>query len=133
MNNNIVKLMAAGVVCMAMCGGALAAPRAGRGNDGPKVQQRAKAHKTSERHHEKGAPRRTEVVHAKKGHHAKAPVVVHHREPARHVVVRHAPPPVVVHHAPPPRPVVVHHECDDGLGLGALIGAVVGGIIGAAL
>ena len=120
MNNNVNKLLVAGLACVALCGTTLAAPGGGHGarNHGrPAVAQRAPA----PRHTQHRAP-----THGP-AHNRPAPVVRHAPPPPRPVVVHHAPP-------PPPRPVVVHHhECDGGGGLGALIGAVVGGIIGSVL
>ena len=125
MNKNIKKLMVAGLVCVALCGTTLAAPRGGTHG---RVPQKAPAHQRT------AAPR---AAHHNQTH-------AHHAvKPAHHTthVVHHMPPPpprpapVVVHHMPPPppAPVVVHHECDAGTGLGALLGALVGGLLGAAL
>ena len=149
MNNNVNKLLVAGLACVALCGTTLAAPRGGHGGRAP--ARPAVTHKVP-------APRAPQHCEPARGnahggrpianhapaHHRPAPVVHHAPPPPRPapVVVHHAPPPpprpVVVHHAlpppPPPRPVVVHHhECDEGLGLGALLGAVIGGIVGSAL
>ena len=119
MNNNVNKLLVAGLACVALCGTTLAAPRGGHGGR---------------------APARPTVTHK-----APAPRAPQHCEPARgnahggrpianHAPAHHRPAPVVHHAPPPPRPVVVHHhECDEGLGLGALLGAVIGGIVGSAL
>ena len=114
--------MVAGLVCVALCGTTLAAPRGGTHGRAPQ-----KAHT----HQKAAAPRAAHNTHAPAHHAAK---------PAHHTthVVHHTPPPppapVVVHHTPPPpAPVVVHHECDVGTGLGALLGALVGGLLGAAL
>lgn len=138
MNKNVKNLVVAGLVCVALCGTTLAAPRGGNGGRAPgraPTHQKAPAPRVTQHHAPTHNARhhRTTVVD-----HAPAP---HHHAPARHVVVHHAPPPppvpVVVHHAvpppPPPAPVVVHRECHTGTGLGALLGAVVGAVVGAAL
>ena len=102
--------MVAGLVCVALCGTTLAAPRGGTHGRAP---QKAPTHQKA------AAPRAAHNTHAPAHHAAK---------PAHHTthVVHHTPP-------PPPAPVVVHHECDAGTGLGALLGALVGGLLGAAL
>ena len=120
-NRNYMKLMVAGLACMALCGTALAAPKGGHGGPAPKgpaVHQKAPAGH---------APARG----AQLAHHApdNAHNARHHRpEPMRHHAHHPAPPPPPP--PPPARTVVVHHE---ETGLGALLGALVGGIIGAAL
>ena len=117
-NRNYMKLMLAGLACMALCGTTLAAPHGGHGGPatkGPAVHQKAPA---------SHAPARGPKV----AHHAP-----HHKAPTHHHVHHPAPPPPVVVNPLPPPPthtVVVHHE---ETGVGALLGALVGGLIGAAL
>ena len=111
-NRNYMKLMVAGLACMALCGTALAAPKGGHGGPAPKgpaVHQKAPA------------------GHAP----ARGPQLAHHHrpEPMRHHA-HHPTPPPPPPPPPPARTVAVHHE---ETGLGALLGALVGGIIGAAL
>ena len=132
-NRNYMKLMVAGLMCMALCGTTLAAPKGGHGGPAPKgpaVHQKALVGHAPARgpqvaHH---APKAT---HHAPHHEARHGAPMHHR-------VHHPappPPPVVVRPLPPPPPppartVVVHHE---ETGVGALLGALVGGLIGAAL
>ena len=110
MNNNLKKLLVAGLACAAVCTTALAAPHGGKNAPAPRP---------ASAHHGTHAP--------KHDHHraAPAPAAHHHRH---HAHARPAPPPP----PPPPRTVVVHHECHE-VGLATAIGALVGGLIGAAL
>lgn len=119
-NRNYMKLMVAGLACMALCGTVLAAPKGGHGGPAPKgpaVHQKAPT-----RHAPAKGPQLAHHV-PNNAHNA------HHRrpEPMRHHAHHPAPPPPP---PPPARTVVVHHE---ETGLGALLGALVGGLIGAAL
>lgn len=119
-NRNYMKLMVAGLACMALCGTALAAPKGGHGGPAPKgpaIHQKAPVGY---------APARGPQLahHTPRAEHRAPHREVHHGAPMHHRVHHPAPPP------PPARTVVVHHE---ETGLGALLGALVGGLIGAAL
>ena len=97
MNNNVMKLLVAGLVCGALCGTTLAASHGGHGNRAPNKPKM----------HQKAPP----------AHHAPA----HHA--TKHHVTHHAPPPpppapVVVHHE--------HHTVSGLAVLGALVGGLVG-------
>lgn len=126
-NRNYMKLMVAGLACMALCGTALAAPKGGHGGPAPKCPAV----------HQKAPTRHAPAKGPQLAHHAPNNAHHHRPEPMRHHAHHPAPPPVVVRPLPPPPPpppparmVVVHHE---ETGLGALLGALVGGLIGAAL
>ena len=135
-NRNYMKLMVAGLACMALCGTTLAAPHGGHGGPAPKgpaIHQKAPA-----RHTPAKGPQ--VAHHAPRAEHRAPHREAHHGAPMHHRVHHPAPPPPpgVVRPLPPPPPpppppartVVVHHE---ETGLGALLGARVGGLIGAAL
>ena len=134
-NRNYMKLMVAGLACMALCGTALAAPKGGHGGPAPKgpaVHQKAPAGHAPARGPQLAyhAPDNAHNAH----HHRPESMRHHAHHPAPPPP---PPPPVVVRPLPPPPPppppartVVVHHE---ETGLGALLGALVGGLIGAAL
>ena len=112
MNNNLKKLLVAGLACAAVCTTALAAPHGGKNAPAPRpaaAHHQMRAHDSGHRH-------------------APPPPKVHHHRHGHDVHVRPLPPPP----PPPPRTVVVHHECHE-VGLATAIGALVGGLIGAAL
>lgn len=106
MNNKTLKLLVAGLACLAFCGTTFAAPKHGHGG---------------------GAPRKAPVVQKapapKPGHHHAEP---HHGHHGGHYVKHNAPPPP----PPPPPPVVVTHEEPALL---TTVGAFLGGLLGAAL
>ena len=108
MNNNLKKLLVAGLACAAVCTTALAAPHVGKNTPAPR---------TTDAHHETHAP--------KHDHHHTAPALAtHHHE--HHAHARPAPPP------PAPARTVVVHEHHEGV-LATALGALVGGLLGAAL
>ena len=112
MNNNLKKLLVAGLACAAVCTTALAAPHGGKHAPAPRPAAHHETHATKHGHH----------------HAAPAPIAHHH---GHHVHARPTPPPP----PPPPAPartVVVHEEHHEGF-LTAALGALVGGLIGAAL
>ena len=107
MNNNLKKLLVAGLACAAVCTTALAAPHGGKNTPAPRPAA----------HHETHAPKHDH-------HHAAPAPATHHHE--HHAHARPAPPP------PAPARTVVVHERHEGV-LATALGALVGGLLGAVL
>ena len=100
MDNNIKKLMVAGLACAAAFTTAFAAPHGGKPGSASRpsapARQQTKAHASRHKTHAKSAPKTHSA--APKTHHP-APKT-HSHEPAHYANARHAPPPRPANHRP---------------------------------